>query len=294
MKVHGEGLLDGTKSTTSDTDEDEDEDEEIEEELEEDEESELDLDEMDNNNSGSTRGSSTKNRRKLKPVSSLNSEEDGEVDETDELEEEDNVSEGKKSTDIKREYSPEQSGDGKRPYRRNKDKLALARKSKRRPSENEAAGQPKPAKRGRKPKTQQQQQQNIIGPVEHLNQSSDNGQATIGNTPTYYPLTGYARQYASHVNGGTNYASAATGGQCNPLEQYHSRSLYTSQINTNQESNTSSSSSAATTGSASTISLNGNQHHNQQHSAIGTQQLSSPNGAEQTNGTSPPEALSEW
>lgn len=346
MKVHGEGLADGIKLTTSDTEDDE---------VEDDEEDQDDGDEIDDGqqlgdagkaseseldrfgigaNNGGRSGKLNRSKKMMKRASSLNNSNLEEEEEEEELMEEIGANEEsdgavRKLTEIKREYSPEQTGDGKRPYRRNRDKLNGGRRSKRKllVQDNEQGqldiGFP-PMKRGRKPKIlqqlekgqqEQQQQQQLLLLNNHNHQRVEQQQhqqqqqqphhhqqnnivdSVDGNTPTYYTLSGYARQYSSNV---VNYTPpSGIGSQLsNPMgSAYHGRSLYASQqLSNNQESSnnsvassTISSAVAPTTGSS---NMNGNQ---QQHHGNQQTQLSSPNNTEQqTNGTPPLATLSEW
>lgn len=318
MKVHGEGLVDGLKLTLSDEEECESSDEN------EEDENELELDESEANGESRNCNNRTKHRKGRKRMS-LNSngdrcDEDENVDEEEEEEEEEDgdddeevadylAESGKRHEEIKREFSPEQSGDGKRPYRQRCDdskvvrSLTPLRKSKRRLSASVAQGCDSEAdattlaatKRVRKARQQ------LLDEVAPTTNGCLLDANTTPDTPTnsYYPLAGYARHYAAASGQAAN--AQAYGNQCGGQsaannEQYNQRQQhhhYASQIQSNsQESNSSSSALGGdlpSLSSASAAALNGQQQRN-------AHSLASPTSAHTTtNANSPPHAtLSEW
>lgn len=258
MKVHGEGLADGSKSSNSDTDESE---LDLDDELDGDD---LDDDVLsrkvssDNRLTGIGRRSNGKQKR-----ASLNSdgaeedddeeeEEEEDEDEEDDEEDEDLADAEEENTikglngvkmELKREYSPEQNGDGKRAYTRRNIQRGLGapkagvRKPKKKllMADNEASPiasvqqTPTPGKRGRKPRQVHLQDAQSAGEdmksgeqavavghrqaVQAADNSSGGSQINplalsgAAGTPTYYPLGSYAAgrgHYGGGGGGGSN------------------------------------------------------------------------------------------
>jgi len=317
MKVHGEGLADDIKSTTSENSNESELD--LEDELDE------DLDEvLASSKKIGGRGRQQQQQRKRM---SLNSDGDGDDDEDEladgdegeeedgEEEEEEDGDEGRedeldldaaeaKSEQIKREYSPEQSGDGKRPYKRAKEVNLTTRKlSKSRRLSID--GDPiSPTKRGRKPRISQVNNNGKLANVRNLTDNNTmvaNPMATasvansvgIGANPTYYQLNGYtSRQYSTEKANGANYAAQT---QCNQTSLNQYARHYASQESTNSSASAPERSALS---SLSTVSLGQHAQSSQRsdHRLLvsGKQQLLNSPTSGQTNGTSPPAALSDW
>lgn len=327
MKVHGEGLTDEIKSTNSDSNE-------SELDLDDDDDDDLDNggvgDSMDDENVDGILNvkkiTKTRKRRNRKLITkSLNSDgDDDEIDDDDDedeyladgglneedglLEEKDNNNEDDDNikADIKREYSPEQTGDGKRPYRRNLAKLTKTKLRKLNSSPSVAnldVSRSTNKRADKKSKNIQSDAQSITAPsvdIAPINQLSTHLETTPNTAAYYTTLGGYAarnhqqqqqhlqqynatnQHHPNQVNGATYTSSSAQ--QCGRSADQYNRHYAASQ--SNQESNLLSNRLIGMTHHS------GNEHSNAHH-----QRLSSPtnrtNG--QSHGTSPTSTtLSEW
>lgn len=303
MKVHGEGLADEDLKSDISDDSNEDTDED------------LDLDEMDDveeDETGGLKVSATNRkkprvggRRKRVRMSTLNSDGDDANEDEDDDEQED-----KTQPEIKREYSPEQTGDGKRPYRRLAERKPKAPRQKLSQLDNQQYNNTgvSVVKRGRKPRgasvADEGQMKGVIG-CEQSQTASDlltsTYSAATNATGNYYPLGGYtaAVAMANNQNGAHNqhYAQSNINGvqSCHgtpTTDRYghlnggqHHLGQYSTLASHVQTSSSSPSNSSTTTTTPAAV----NSHLRSQ------QQMSrSPTGGQLTaaNGTSP--SLSEW
>lgn len=275
MKVHGEGLADGSKSSNSDSDE-----------SELDLDDELDGDDLDDdvlsrkassdNNRLTSIGRRSNGKQKRASLNSDGAEEDDdEEDEDDEEDDEDDDEEDDDLADaedensmkglngvkieLKREYSPEQNGDGKRAYTRRNVQRGLGgapkavgvRKPKKKllMADNEASPIASvqqtltPGKRGRKPRQVHLQdvqpaaeavkpEQLAVGHRQAVQTAAENSTggpqinplalSGAAGTPTYYPLGNYAASrghYGSSGSSNNNGSNQVSSNYASPSSQ---------------------------------------------------------------------------